>query len=58
VEKEENILIKYEQADFCQRIYMFLHYPDLRADFQEIERTYFTALNQCGSGYSRAYRAA
>ncbi len=54
MEKEEKILIKYVEADFCQRVYMFLQFPDLRKDFQKIERTYFTALNRCGSGRSTA----
>ncbi len=47
MEKEERILIKYEQADFCQRIYMFLHYPDLRADFQEIDRRHLAPQTEC-----------
>jgi hypothetical protein len=57
VEKEEKILIKYAQADFCQRVYMFLQYRDLREDFQEIERTYFTVLNRYGPGHRMVYRA-
>jgi len=38
MKKEAEILIKYVQADFSQRMYMFLQFPDLRDAFQEIDR--------------------
>ena len=47
MEKEEKILIKYVQADFCQRMHMFLQYRDLREDFQEIDRTYLAPQMEC-----------
>ncbi len=47
MEKEERILIKYVQADLCQRVYMFLQFPDLRGDFQEIDRRYSAPQTGC-----------
>lgn len=41
MERGIEILIQYAQADFPQRIYLFLQFPDLRDAFQEIERTSF-----------------
>ena len=32
------ILIQYAQADFSQRMYLFLQYPGMRDAFVEIER--------------------
>ncbi len=48
MKKEEEIFIKYVQADFCQRVYMFLQFPDLRDAFQEIERSKL----RCPNGFS------
>lgn len=48
MKKEAEILIKYVQADFCKRMYMFLQFPDLRDVFQEIERSKF----RCPTGFS------
>jgi len=33
-----SLLEDYRQADFTKRLHLFLEYPDLRADFTEIER--------------------
>lgn len=38
MERVIKILIQYEQADFAQRIYLFLQYPGMRDAFWEIER--------------------
>ncbi len=38
MKKEAEILIKYAQVDFAERMYLFLQYPELRAGFQRIER--------------------
>jgi hypothetical protein len=37
MKREVEILIKYAQADFFRRIYLFLQFPNLRDAFQEIE---------------------
>jgi hypothetical protein len=37
MERGIEVLIQYAQADFSQRIYLFLQFPDLRDAFQEIE---------------------
>ena len=47
MEKEEKILIKYAQANLCERVYMFLQFPDLREDFQEIDRRYSAPQTGC-----------
>jgi hypothetical protein len=39
MDQAEKILIQYAQADFSQRINLFLQLPDLRDAFQEIERS-------------------
>ncbi len=49
MKKEAEILIEYVQADFCQRVSMFLQFPDLRDDFQEIERTYLAPQIGCSA---------
>ena len=36
--KTGSLLEDYRQADFTRRLHLFLEYPDLRADFNEIER--------------------
>ena len=41
MKKVVKILQQYAQADFSQRIYLFLQFPDLRDAFQEIERKGF-----------------
>lgn len=38
MEQAREILIRYAQADFYERIHLFLQYPGLRDIFQEIER--------------------
>jgi hypothetical protein len=38
MERVSEILIQYVQADFSQRIYLFLQFPDLRSVFKKIER--------------------
>jgi hypothetical protein len=38
MEQAREILIRYVQADFSKRIYLFLQFPGLRDIFQEIER--------------------
>jgi hypothetical protein len=38
VEQEIDILIQYGEADLSRRLHLFLQFPDLRKDFQEIER--------------------
>ena len=48
MKKETEILIKYVQADFSKRMFLFLQIPDLRDAFQEIERSKF----RCPSGFS------
>jgi hypothetical protein len=48
MKKEAEILIKYVQADFCGRMYMFLQFPDLRGAFQEIDRSKL----RCPAGFS------
>ena len=45
MKKEAEILIKYVQADFSKRVYLFLQFPDLRDTFQEIERNRFCCPN-------------
>jgi hypothetical protein len=47
MKKEVEILIKYVQADFSKRIFLFLQNPDLRNAFQEIERSKF----RCPTGF-------
>ncbi len=47
MEKEEKILAKYVQANLCHRVYMFLQYPDLREDFQEIDRNHLAPQSGC-----------
>jgi hypothetical protein len=37
MERVIKILIQYEQADFAQRIHLFLQYPGMRDAFVEIE---------------------
>jgi hypothetical protein len=41
MEQAREILIRYAQADFSKRIYLFLQFPGLRDIFQEIERKSF-----------------
>jgi hypothetical protein len=48
MEKEAERLIKYVQADFSKRMFLFLQNPDLRDAFQEIERSKF----RCPTGFS------
>lgn len=48
MKKEAEILIKYVQADFSKRMFLFLQNPDLRDAFQEIERSKF----RCPTGFS------
>lgn len=48
MKKEAEILMKYAQADFAKRMYLFLQYPDLRAAFQQIEHCKF----RCPNGFS------
>ena len=36
--KTGSLLEDYRQADLTKRLHLFLEYPDLRADFTEIER--------------------
>jgi len=48
MKKEAEILIKYVQADFSKRMFLFLQNPDLRDAFQEIERSKF----RCPNGFS------
>jgi len=50
MKKEAETLIKYVQADFSERIFLFLQNPDLRDVFQEIERSKFRCPN--GLSYS------
>jgi len=38
VEEKIEILIQYGEADKNKRLHLFLQFPDLRRDFQEIER--------------------
>jgi hypothetical protein len=38
MERVREILIQYAEAEFSQRIYLFLQFPGLRDVFQEIER--------------------
>jgi hypothetical protein len=47
MEQAREILIRYAQADFPRRIYLFLQFPGLRDTFQEIERTIFS----CSRGF-------
>jgi hypothetical protein len=41
-EQEIEILIQYGEADMSKRLHLFLQFPDLRKDFQEIERKQLT----------------
>ena len=34
----EGLLEGYKQADFTARLHLFLEYPDLRAEFMQIDR--------------------
>lgn len=45
MKKDGEILIKYVQADFSKRMFLFLQNPDLRDAFQEIERSKFRCPN-------------
>jgi len=47
MKKEAEILIKYVQADFSKRMFLFLQNRDLRDAFQEIERSKF----HCPNGF-------
>jgi len=38
MEKEIELLTQYTQADFFERMDLFLQYPGLRGAFQEIDR--------------------
>jgi hypothetical protein len=44
MERVIKILIQYEQANFAQRIYLFLQYPGMRDAFVEIERKEYCSL--------------
>jgi hypothetical protein len=46
MERIKEILIHYAQADFYERMHLFLQFPDLRDTFQEIERKSF----RCSDG--------
>jgi len=37
MEQEMEILIRYGEADFNERLHLFLQFPELRGAFQEIE---------------------
>jgi hypothetical protein len=47
MKKEEETLIRYVQADFSERMFLFLQNPALRDDFQQIERTYLAPQIGC-----------
>ncbi len=44
MERAKEILIQYAQADFYERIHLFLQYPGLRDVFGEIERNIYYCL--------------
>ena len=44
MERVKEILIQYEQADFFERMHLFLQFPDLRNVFGEIERKIYSFL--------------
>jgi hypothetical protein len=41
MERVKEILIQYAQADFYERMHLFLQFPDLRNVFGEIERNIY-----------------
>jgi hypothetical protein len=38
MEQKIEVLLQYEEADFNERLHLFLGFPDMRWAFQEIER--------------------
>jgi hypothetical protein len=46
MERVKEILIQYAQADFFERMHLFLQYPDLRDVFGEMERNIYYFLRQ------------
>jgi hypothetical protein len=38
MEQKIEVLLQYEEADFNERLHLFLGFPDMRRVFQEIER--------------------
>jgi len=45
MERAKEILIQYAQADFYERMHLFLQFPELRDVFGEIERTIYYFLH-------------
>jgi hypothetical protein len=55
VEQEIDILIQYGEADLSKRLHLFLQFPDLRRDFQEIERKHL-AVRMGSTSLRREYK--
>jgi hypothetical protein len=53
MERGIEILIQYAQADFSQRICLFLQFPDLRGVFKEMERRKYYFLHLQPNGITR-----